>query len=52
MNNDRINQLKVEIDQLKEYVEGELCRKCEEMTKQLEEYKKMLYEYSRTDNQT
>lgn len=50
MNNEKINELKVQIDQLREYVEGELCKKCEEMSKQLEEYKKMLYEYSRADS--
>lgn len=37
MNNNQVAQLKVEIDSIKEYLETELCKKCEEMSQKLSE---------------
>ena len=49
-NNDIIN-LKLEIDHLREYLLGEVCKKCEEIQKRLNEYEKILDDYSRKDFQ-
>lgn len=35
MNINQIAQLKLEIDSIKEYLETELCKKCEEMNRKL-----------------
>jgi hypothetical protein len=37
MSNNQIEQLRLEIDSIKEYLETELCKKCEEMSKKLQE---------------
>jgi hypothetical protein len=37
MNNNQVAQLKLEIDSIKEYLETELCKKCEEMSNRLQE---------------
>lgn len=37
MKNNQIAQLKLEIDSIKEYLETELCKKCEEMSQRLKE---------------
>lgn len=40
-----ITNLKIQIDSIKEYVDTELCKKCEEMKKQLEILKVQLSAY-------
>ena len=42
----RILEIKQEIDSIKEYVESDLCKKCEEMTTRLKYYESLLHEYS------
>lgn len=42
MNSNQIAQLKLEIDSIKEYLETELCKKCEEMNQRLLECYSML----------
>lgn len=44
MNEQEINQLKVEIDQAKEYLENSLCKQCEEMSKKIESLQEKLKE--------
>jgi hypothetical protein len=44
MNNHIVN-LRLEIDTIKEYIETELCRKCDEMRKKLETLEVTLDEY-------
>lgn len=44
MNNHIVN-IKLEIDTIKEYIETELCRKCDEMRKKLEILEITLDEY-------
>lgn len=48
-NTDNIRKLKLEIDYLKEYVETDICKKCNEMANHLENCKKLLDEYSKSD---
>ena len=38
----QIADLKSEIDEIKEYINTDLCRKCEEMSKRLEECERTL----------
>lgn len=42
MTNNQIDQIKMEIDSIKEYLATEFCRKCEEMMRRLEECEKLL----------
>lgn len=46
----QIIHLKLEIDKIKEYVNSELCKKCEEMTQRLKECEKLIKEYTNTEN--
>lgn len=41
------DEIKLEIDELKEYIETALCKKCEEMKKQLESLETKLLENSK-----
>lgn len=45
-------KIKMEIDFLKEYLENEICKKCEELSSRLKECEGLLYEYSRSNRQT
>jgi len=45
MNKLEINTLKEEIDRLKEYINTDLCKKCEEMANRLQQCEKLLVEY-------
>jgi hypothetical protein len=42
LNPQQIADLKSEIDEIKEYINTDLCRKCEEMSKRLEECERKL----------
>jgi hypothetical protein len=42
MKHNQITKLKLEIDSIKEYIDTELCKKCEEMYKRLEYCKDIL----------
>lgn len=42
MNKNQILELKLEIDKIKEYVQSELCRKCDEMQAKLKEYEEAI----------
>ena len=42
----RILEIKQEIDQIREYVESDLCKKCEEMRLRLKHCESLLHEYS------
>lgn len=42
----KITELKLEIDRLREYIESDLCKKCEEMTRRLKQCEMLLKEYS------
>lgn len=50
MNNYIIN-LKLEIDAIKEYIDTELCRKCDEMRQKLETLEITLNEYISSSGQ-
>ena len=50
MNNHIVN-LKLEIDAIKEYIETELCRKCDEMRRKLETLEITLDEYISSNGQ-
>jgi hypothetical protein len=52
MNDIIITDLKLEIDSLKEYLQNEICRKCEELSSRLAECESLLYEYSRSDTES
>lgn len=52
MTNSMITDLKLEIDSLKEYLQNEICRKCEELSTRLSECESLLYEYSRSNNES
>lgn len=41
----QILQIKKEIDDIKEYIESDLCKKCEEMKYKLDECEKLLKQY-------
>lgn len=43
----QILEIKQEIDNIKEYVNSDLCKICEEMRKRLSQCEKLLDEYSR-----
>lgn len=45
----QILEIKQEIDNIKEYVESDLCKICEEMRNRLYQCEKLLHEYSRPD---
>lgn len=45
----QILEIKQEIDNIKEYVESDLCKICEEMKNRLLQCEKLLNEYSRSD---
>jgi hypothetical protein len=45
--NEKIINLKLQIDHLKEYINTDICRKCEEISQQLKDFQRMLDEYSR-----
>ena len=49
--NDHIVNLKLEIDSIKEYIETELCRKCDEMRRKLETLEITLDEYISSSGQ-
>lgn len=40
-------EIKIEIENIKEYLSNEVCKKCEELSKRLVECEAQLYEYSR-----
>lgn len=40
-----ISAIKEEIDRLKEYINTDLCKKCEEMASRLQQCEKILIEY-------
>lgn len=42
MENKTINQIRIEIDSIKEYVYSDLCLKCQEMMHRLKECEKLL----------
>lgn len=46
---EKIQLLRIEIEELKEYVNTDICKKCEEFNQQLKEVQQMLDEYSRAD---
>jgi len=54
MTNNPITQLKLEIDSIKEYLDAELCKKCEEMYNRLQECQSLLERLSRetTESET
>lgn len=45
MDSQTINELKLEIDSIKEYVYSDLCVKCREMAQRLEDCEKLLEKY-------
>ena len=45
----QILEIKQEIDHIREYVESDLCKKCEEMQTRLKQCESLLDEYSRQD---
>jgi hypothetical protein len=49
MNEEDFVKIKADIDNIKEYISTEICKKCEEMFSQLEKYQKILNQY--TNNQ-
>jgi hypothetical protein len=46
MTQEQIHHLKLEMDKIKEYINSELCKKCEEMTTELRKCEQLLQEYS------
>lgn len=42
---DQIIHLKLEIDKIKEYVNSELCKKCEEMSRRLKECEELISQH-------
>lgn len=40
-------EIKIEIENIKEYLSNEVCKKCEELSKRLVECEAQLHEYSR-----
>lgn len=50
MKNNQIAQLKLEIDSIKEYLETELCKKCEEMSNRLQECYSLLEKITNEKN--
>jgi len=49
LNEQQIIEIKQTIDNIREYVESDLCKMCEEMTNRLLQCQKLLNEYSRPD---
>lgn len=47
MNEEKINELKIEIDSIKEYIYSDLCIKCTEMIQKLHDCQRALDEYNR-----
>jgi hypothetical protein len=47
LNEQQIIEIKQNIDNIREYVESDLCKICEEMTNRLRQCEKLLNEYSR-----
>ena len=47
--NNQIVEIQQEIDHIKEYVQSELCKKCDEMKTRLQHCERLLHEYSRSD---
>lgn len=50
MTNDKLSEIKDQIDQLQEYINTELCKKCEEMKYRLVALKEVIIEYSNEDS--
>ena len=46
MTNDQIAIIKQQIDELQEYINTELCRKCDEMKNKLNSLKEIIVKYS------
>lgn len=42
--NNQIAEIQQEIDNIKEYVQSEICKKCEEMNDLISKYQKLLQE--------
>lgn len=51
MTQKQITEIKLEIDRIKEYVESELCQKCEQMSKRLIECEELVKNYILEHNQ-
>lgn len=45
MTQEKIIQLKLQIDSIKEYIKSDICRTCAEMQIRLDEYEEKLKEY-------
>lgn len=41
----KIMELKLEIDRIKEYIDSDLCQRCEEMHNRLKECEKLMKDY-------
>lgn len=52
MTNNQIIQLKLEIDSIKEYINTDVCKKCEEMYNRLHECQKLLENLQDEANQS
>ena len=46
MTNIQIQELKLQIDSIKEYITSDICKTCYEMEIRLNEYEKLLKEYA------
>lgn len=47
--NNQITEIRQEIDHIREYVDSDLCKKCEEMQIRLKQCENLLNEYARQD---
>lgn len=45
MMNDKLSEIKDQIDQIQEYINTELCKKCDEMKSKLDSLKEVLVKY-------
>lgn len=48
-NNNRIQEILSQIDHIKEYVNSEICKMCEDMKNKLQHCEDLLNEYSRSN---
>lgn len=49
MNNQQLSEVKEQIEYIQEYINTELCRKCEEMKLKLDILKEILIKYCQND---
>lgn len=50
MNNQQLSEIKEQIEYLQEYINTELCKKCEEMKTKLDNLKEVLIKYCQTND--